>query len=80
MPRGSYTNTFTCGFTTETNFVLVFLWSMAVAEEYWDMQAVIAKSNDDVRQEVFIMQLIAFYEVCRYHQPSMTVITNLQHE
>ena len=28
----------------------------------WDLQAVIVKSNDDVRQEVFVMQLISFYE------------------
>lgn len=32
------------------------------AKSTWDLQAVIVKSNDDVRQEVFIMQLIAFYE------------------
>lgn len=35
------------------------------------MQAVIAKSNDDVRQEVFIMQLIAFYEVRPPPSPSV---------
>lgn len=33
----------------------------------WDLQAVIIKSNDDVRQEVFIMQLISFFEVRHKH-------------
>lgn len=28
----------------------------------WSLRGLIAKSNDDVRQEVFIMQLIAFYQ------------------
>lgn len=35
---------------------------MHAAKSTWDLQAVIVKSHDDVRQEVFIMQLIAFYE------------------
>lgn len=28
----------------------------------WSLRGLIAKSNDDVRQEVFVMQLIAFYQ------------------
>jgi phosphatidylinositol kinase/protein kinase (PI-3 family) len=28
----------------------------------WGLQTVIAKSNDDLRQEVFVMQLISFYD------------------
>ena len=34
----------------------------AVGGGMWDLQAVIVKSNDDVRQEVFVMELISFYE------------------
>lgn len=37
-------------------------FSEAVAAGRWDLQAVIVKSHDDVRQEVFIMELISFYE------------------
>jgi len=37
-------------------------FTRAVENGSWDLQAVIVKSNDDVRQEVFVMELISFYE------------------
>jgi hypothetical protein len=43
--------------------VCVLCGGGAAGKNLWDLQAVIVKSNDDVRQEVFIMQLISFYEV-----------------
>ncbi len=48
-----------------------------VARGLWDLQAVIVKSNDDVRQEVFVMQLISFYEEVRLvssHPPTHVLL------
>lgn len=45
-----------------SNGVCVCAWGLT-EKSLWDLQAVIIKSNDDVRQEVFIMQLISFFEV-----------------
>jgi hypothetical protein len=42
------------------------MWGLT-EKNLWDLQAVIIKSNDDVRQEVFIMQLISFFEVRHKH-------------
>src|SRR5690606_12915571 len=33
------------------------------SDSLWKLDGLIAKSNDDLRQEVFVMQLISFYQV-----------------
>lgn len=62
LAMSSMTGKVTYGETMEEKANRLKAVSNAGNRRGWGLERVIAKSNDDVRQEVFVMQLIYFYE------------------